>query len=337
MTSEASAPVKIIDVHNHFYPDAYLREIERDSQAASLSRGPGGERRIHYAGDYSVLDEAHVNPAKRIEDLERAGVDMQVLSLTVPGVHGEAAERGIELARITNEGLAEVCRDHPERFRALATLPTQAPDAAARELERAVRELGLSGAMIFSNLGGLPLDDRRFDPIYAAASELGVPLLIHPIAPPSLDNLTDDLRLVALLGFPFEMTLAAARLILGGTLDRFPNLTLIMGQLAGALPMLAERIGRGLEIYPELAGRLEQPLDHYLRRLYYDTVPYGAIGTPLTHKIAGAERILLASDHPHQIGSLDHCMDIINAMDVPEEEKTLMLGGNAARLFGIVD
>lgn len=329
--------MKIIDVHNHFYPQNYLREIERDSRAASLSQGPGGERRIHYAGDYSVLDEAHVNPAKRIEDLERSGVDMQVLSLTVPGVHSEEPRRGIDLARTTNEGLAEVCREHPERFRALATLPTQAPDAAARELERAVRELGLSGAMIFSNLGGLPLDDRRFDPIYAAASELGVPLLIHPIAPPSLDNLTDDLRLVALLGFPFEMTLAAARLILGGTLDRFPDLILIMGQLAGALPMLAERIGRGLEIYPELAGRLEQPLDHYLRRLYYDTVPYGAIGTPLTHKIAGAERILLASDHPHQIGSLDRCMDVINAMDVSEDEKRLMLGGNAARLFGIAD
>ncbi len=327
--------MKIIDVHNHFYPEVYLREIERDSGAASLSTTPDGERRIHYAGDYSVLDEAHYNPAKRIEDLDRAGIDMQILSLTVPGVHSEPPERGIELARITNEGLAGVCQDHPDRFRAFATLPCQVPEAAARELERSIRDLGLVGAMIFSNLDGMPLDDRRFDPIYETASSLSVPLLVHPIAPPSIDNLTDDLRLVAILGFPFEMTLAGARLILGGTLDRFPNLTIILGQLGGALPMLAERIGRGLEIYPEVMSSLERPLDHYLRRFYYDTVPYGAIGIPLTYDIAGANRILVASDHPHQIGSLDQCLDVIRSMDVPEEEKALMLGGTASTLFGI--
>ena len=327
--------MKIVDVHNHFYPEEFLRDIGRESRSASLSEDANGERRIHYAGDYSVLDEAHFNPRKRIDDMDRAGVDMQVLSLTVPGVHGETVERGIELATVSNDGLADVCRAHPERFRALATLPTQAPDAAARELERSVRELGLVGAMIFSNLNGDPLDDERFYPIYEAAEALAAPLLVHPIAPPSLDNLTDDLRLVAVLGFPIEMTVAAARLILTGTMDRFPNITFIMGQLAGALPMLAERIQRGIEIYPELMSRLDQPLDHYLQRFYYDTVPYGKIGTPLTYEIAGAERILVASDHPHQIGSLDDCATVIRTMDISEEEKQMMLGGNAMQLFGI--
>ena len=327
--------MKVVDVHNHFYPEAFLREIERDSRMASLSVMADGERRIHYAGDYSVLDEAHFNPEKRIADMDRAGVDMQVLSLTVPGVHGEEPQRGVELARITNDALAEVCRDHPDRFRAFATLPTQDPDAAARELERSITELGLVGAMLFSNLNGLPLDDERFFPIYETAEGLGATLLIHPIAPPSIDNLTDDLRLVAVLGFPIEMTVASTRLILTGTLDRFPNLQIILSQLAGALPMLAERVGRGIEIYPEIMDRLEQPLEHYLRRFYYDTVPYGRIGTPLTYEIAGANQVLVASDHPHQIGSLDGCAAVIQAMDIPEEEKQRMLGGNALSLFGI--
>lgn len=326
--------MSIIDVHNHFYPEAFLREIERDSRAASLSVTPGGERRIHYAGDYSVLDEAHYNPAKRIADMDRAGVDMQVLSLTVPGVHGEAPERGIELAKVTNDALAEVCSQHPERFRAFATLPTQAPEAAARELERAVHDLGLVGAMLFSNLNGRPLDDERFHPIYEAAEDLGASLLVHPIAPPSLDNL-NELRLVAVLGFPLEMTIAATRLILAGTLDRYPNLTIILSQLAGALPMLAERVERGIQIYPELMDRLEHPLDHYLRRFYYDTVPYGRRGTPLLYDIAGPDRILVASDHPHQIGSLDDCATVIHEMDISDSEKAAMLGGNARRIFGI--
>ena len=327
--------MKIVDVHNHFYPEAFLREIERDSRTASLSVMDDGERRIHYAGDYSVLDEAHFNPEKRIADMDRAGVDMQVLSLTVPGVHGEEPKRGVELARVTNDALAEVCRDHPERFRAFAALPTQDPGAAARELERSVTELGLVGAMLFSNLNGLPLDDERFYPIYETAEGLGATILIHPIAPPSIDNLTDDLRLVAVLGFPIEMTVASTRLILTGTLDRFPNLNLILSQLAGALPMLAERVGRGIEIYPEIMDRLEHPLDHYLQRFYYDTVPYGKIGTPLTYEIAGADKVLVASDHPHQIGSLDGCATVIQAMDIPEEDKLKMLGGNALSLFGI--
>ncbi len=327
--------MKIVDVHNHYYPEALLREIERDSKAASLSTAANGERRIHYAGDYSVLDEAHFNPAKRIADMDRAGVDMQALSLTVPGVHGEEPDRGIELARVTNDALADVCRDYPDRFRAFATLPTQAPDAAARELERAVNDLGLVGAMLFSNLNGLPLDDERFYPIYEAADDLGAALLVHPIAPPSLDNLTDDLRLVAVLGFPIEMTVASTRLILTGTLDRFPHLTFIMSQLSGALPMLAERVERGMQIYPELMGRLDHPLDHYLRRFYYDTVPYGKRGTPLLYDLVGPERILVASDHPHQIGSLDDCATVIQAMDIPEEDKLKMLGGNAMSLFGI--
>jgi aminocarboxymuconate-semialdehyde decarboxylase len=327
--------LKIVDVHNHFYPEALLREIEKDSRSASLSTTPDGERRIHYAGDYSVLSEAHFNPSRRIADMDRAGVDMQVLSLTVPGVHGEAADRGIALAKITNNAFATVWSDHPTRFRAFATLPTQAPEDAARELQRSVEDLGLVGAMVFTNLNGIPLDDERFYPIYEVAEALNVPLLIHPIAPPSIDNLSDDLRLVAVLGFPMEMTVAATRLILAGTLDRFPDLTFIMGQLAGALPMLAERVERGIEIYPELADRLEHPLDYYLRRFYYDTVPYGKIGTPLTYRIAGADRILVASDHPHQIGSLDRCADVINGMDISEDEKAMMLGGNARSLFGI--
>lgn len=327
--------MKIVDVHNHYYPEALLREIERDSRAASLSTMPDGERRIHYAGDYSVLDEAHYNPVKRIADMDRAGVDMQVLSLTVPGVHGEEPKRGVELARTTNDALADVCRDHPDRFRAFATLPTQAPEEAARELERAVNDLGLVGAMLFSNLNGVPLDDERFYPLYEAADGLGAALLVHPIAPPSIDNLTDDLRLVAVLGFPIEMTIASTRLILTGTLDRFPNLTFIMSQLAGALPMLAERVERGTEIYPELMGRLAQPLDHYLRRFYYDTVPYGRRGTPLLYDVAGPDLILVASDHPHQIGSLDDCATVIQGMDVPDDDKRKMLGGNAMALFGI--
>ena len=323
-----------IDVHNHFYPDVYIKEIQRDSRIARIVEDD--ETRIYYAGDYSVLDEGHRNPARRIEDMDRAGVDVQVLSLTVPGVHYEEPARGIELARLTNDAFAEVCQAYPDRFQAFATLPTQDPRAAAVELERAVSDLNLTGAMIFSNLDGSPLDDEQFWPVYEVADSLRAPLLVHPISPPSLQNL-DEMRLVALLGFPLEMTLAATRLVLGGVLDRFPNVPFIMGQLGGALPMLAERVEHGYHVYPELASKLKRSPTEYFQAMYYDTVPYGKRGIPLTYEFAGPERILLASDYPHQIGSLEDCALVIEGLDVSEADKALMLGGNAERVFGLAN
>lgn len=321
-----------IDVHNHFYPAEFVNEIARHSTAARISVGHAGETRIEYAGDYSVIVDAHQNPALRITDMDRAGIDLQILSLTVPGVHFEAPARGVELAHLTNDAFAEIVRAHPDRFSAFATLPTQHPAAAARELERAVNDLGLAGAMIFSNLGGTPLDDASVWPIYEAAEALRAPLIIHPIGPVSLANM-EDMRLVALLGFPFDMTLAATRLALSGTLDRFPNLILIMSQLGGALPMLAERVERGYLIYPELAGRLQRSPAEYFRAMYYDTVPYGAVGIPATYHLAGPERILVGSDYPHQIGDLMTCTNVIESMDVPQREMELMLGANMEQLL----
>jgi aminocarboxymuconate-semialdehyde decarboxylase len=327
---------RIIDVHNHFYPDAYLREVARDSTATRVSVDAQGVRRIHYAGDYSVVAQAHFDLSCRLADIDGAEVDMQILSLTVPGVHFEEPDRGIALARLTNDAFGEIVRDHPERFGAFATLPMQAPKGAALELERAVTKLGLAGAMLFSNMGGAPLDAAVFWPVYEAAEALGVPLLVHPTAPASLfGSNMEDLRLVALLGFPFDVTLAAARVVLSGMLDRFPRLTFIMSQLGGALPMLAERIERGFTVYPELTGSLQQSPSDYFRSMYYDTVPYGRAGTPLTIDFAGPERVVLASDHPHAIGDLANIATIVNGLELTDEAKGLIRAGNLERLLGL--
>ncbi len=327
---------RTIDIHNHFYPDAYLRAVARESRAASVVTTAAGETRIVYGDDYSVVVPAHRDAAIRVADLDAAGLDMQIISLPGPAVHLEAPERGVALARLTNEAFAGVVRDYPTRFGALATLPMQDPDAAAHELERAVRELGLCGAMIFSNHDGVPLDDPRNFPVYAAAEALGVPLLVHPATPANAAAANQgDYRLVALLAFPFDVTVAATRLILGGVLDRFPRLTFILGLLGGALPMLGERVARGYAAYPELMGTLQRPMADYFRRFYYDTVPYGAVGIPLAVAFAGADRVVLGSDHPHTIGNLRDCTAVIDRLDIPAEERALVRGGNLARLLGL--
>lgn len=332
----AAISMQTIDIHNHFYPDAYLRAVARESRAASVATTASGETRIVYGDDYSVVVPAHRDPAVRVTEMDAAGIDMHILSLPGPAVHLETPARGVALARLTNEAFAAIVREYPARLGAVATLPMQAPDEAARELERAVRELGLLGAMTFSNHGGVPLDDPRNFPVYAAAEELGVPLLVHPAAPANVAAAgMADHRLTALLAFPFDVTAAATRLILGGVLDRFPRLTFVLGLLGGALPTLAERVARGYAAYPELQGTLQRPIAEYWRRFYYDTVPYGAAGIPLTVAFAGADRVVLGSDHPHTIGNLRDCTAVIAGLAVSEGERALILGGNAARLLGL--
>ncbi|MCX2727632.1 amidohydrolase family protein [Thermomicrobium sp. 4228-Ro] len=321
-----------IDCHTHFYPAGFLAAIERSSDHAVLRRERDGTLVLAYAGDYNVLAPAHHSLEARLADMERAGIDFAILSLTTPGVHVERTERGVALATLVNDEFATIQRQYPDRFRCLATLPLQAPERAARELERATRELGLVGAMLFSNVNGKPIDLPEFWPIYEAAEALGVPLVIHPTAPSFADVLA-DYRLVALLGFAYDTTMVAARMVLGGVLDRFPRLTLVQTHLGGALPYLAERIQRGYRAYPELQGRLRRdPLD-YFRDMYFDTVLFDPACLLLGLAFAGEDRLILGSDHPHQVGDIERAPRVIEELPISPHAKNKILSENARRLF----
>ncbi|MDW7981445.1 MAG: amidohydrolase family protein [Thermomicrobium sp.] len=323
-----------IDCHTHFYPAGYLREIEQQSDHARLLRTDTGETLLYYAGDYNVLAPAHYSLDARLDDMAQAGIDMAILSLTTPGVHVERADRGVALARIVNDEFATIQRAYPRFFRCLATLPLQVPERAAQELERAIRELGLVGAMLFSNVNGRPIDAPEFWPIFEAAEALEVPLVIHPTAPSFAEALS-EYRLVALLGFAYDTTLAAVRLVLGGVLDRFPRLTLVQTHLGGALPYLAERVQRGYRAYPELRGRLQRDPMDYFRDFYLDTVLFDPACLLLGLTFVGEDRLLLGSDHPHQVGDIVRAPRVIEELPLAPRTKRKILAENALRLFRI--
>ncbi len=323
-----------IDCHTHFYPAGYLREIERSSDHATLVRDDAGNLVLHSAGDYNVLAPAHISLEARLQDMEHAGIDLAILSLTTPGVHVERPDRAIALAQIVNNEFAEMQRAYPDRLRCLATLPLQTPEAAAYELERAVRELGLVGALLFSNVNGRPLDASEFWPIFEAAEALSVPLMIHPTAPAFADYLS-DYRLVALLGFAYDTTMTAVRMVLGGILERFPRLTLIQTHLGGALPYLAERVQRGYYAYPELRGRLQRPPIEYFREMYLDTVLFDPACLLLGLAFVGEDRLILGSDHPHQVGDIERAPRVIEELPISPRAKRKILAENAMRLFRI--
>lgn len=321
-----------VDVHTHFYPSGYLKAIEEHSDHAMISYDAGGQMLINYAGDYNVVADAHRFVDQRLRDMDAFKIDMSVMSLTTPGVHVEKPERGIELARLVNDEYAELRNRHPDRFQFFATLPMQAPESAARELERAINDLGLCGAMIFSNISGDTLDLPKFWPVYEAAEAFGVPIMVHPTGP-AFSAYMNDYRLVALLGFAYDTTMAAVRMVLAGVLDRFPKLTLIQTHMGGVLPYMAERVERGYAIYPEIKGKLQRTPMEYFREMYLDTVLFDPDVVMLGLKFAGEDRVMLGSDHPHQVGDLRKAIEVADGLPVDQRVKNKIFAGNAIRLL----
>ncbi len=322
-----------VDFHTHFYPREYLEAIERGPSNVRLTRDAEGNPLLHYPGDYNVAVRAHRDLEFREAEVARQGVDVQVITLTTPGTHVETPAVAVRLAALTNDALARAVRERAPRFRALATLPLNDPAASARELDRAVRQLGLPGAMLFSNVNGVALADARFWPLYETANALEAVLFIHPTSPVGVEAMS-EYWLMPLVGFLFDTTLAAAHLVFGGVPERFPGIRWVLGHLGGAIPYLAERLDRGWEAFPECRVEARLPPSHYLKRFFYDTVNFDRGALELAIRFAGAGQILAGSDYPHRIGSIERMKESLGSLPIPESDRQAILGGNAARLLG---
>src|SRR5438034_2948587 len=259
---------------------------------------------------------------------------MQVVTLTTPGTHVETPATAARLAALVNDEFREAMETRGRHFTALATLPLNHPAAAMRELERALGQLGMRGAMLFSNVNGVALSDERFWPIYEAANDAGAVLYIHPAHPVNVDMM-QAYWLMPLVGFLFDTTLAAASLVFSGVAERFPRIRWALCHLGGAIPYLAERLDRGFHAFRDCRAHIERPPSTYLREFYYDTVNFNQDALKLAIAFAGADHILAGSDYPHQIGSIPSMLDAIAKLPVSEEEREDIRWRSAARLLGL--
>ena len=324
----------MIDVHNHYYPPAYIDALRRGPSNVRITEDAEGNPWLHYPGDYNVAVRGHRDIAYRDGVLKEEGVDTQVVSLTTPGTHVETAERALELSRLVNDHFAETVKARAPRFSALATLPLNDPRASARELERALTRLNLPGAMLFSNVNGIALSDERFRPVYEVANQHGCVLHIHPTNPVSVVQM-EQYWLMPLVGFLFDTTIAAASLVFSGISDKYPNIKWVLSHLGGAIPYLAERLDRGFEAFVECRKNIDRPPSTYLKKFYFDTVNFDPDAVGLAVKFAGASQILAGSDYPHAIGSIPKMKEMLNALDLNDADRAAIAGGNAAKLFGL--
>jgi aminocarboxymuconate-semialdehyde decarboxylase len=326
--------MRIIDFHNHFYPPAYLEALKSGASNVRVTTDADGNPCLHYPGDYNIAVRGHRDIDYREQVLAEHGVDTQVLSFTTPGTHVESPATAARFAGLVNDAFASIAGARRGRFAALATLPLNDPRASVIELERACRQLGMRGAMLFGNVNGVALSDERFRPLYEAANDLGAVLYIHPTHPVGVEAMT-EFWLMPLVGFLFDTTLAAAKLVFSGVVERFPRIRWVLGHLGGAIPYLAERLDRGYYAFRECRANISRPPSEYLKQFYFDAVNFDARALELAIAFAGADHVLAGSDYPHQIGSIPRMLSSIRALPIPEADKSKVLGLNAAGLLGL--
>ena len=326
--------MQIIDFHNHFYPKSYLDALRSGSSRVQVTIDNDGNPVLHYPGDYNIAVRGHRDIGYRESVLKEHGVDTQILSLTTPGTHVEEPAMAAKLARLVNDEFSAIVRGSNGRFAAVATLPLSDPQTSARELERACRQLGFCGAMVFSNINGVSLSDDRFLPVWEVANDLGAVIHIHPTSPVGVEAMK-DYWLMPLVGFPLDTTLAAASLVFSGVVERFPRIKWALGHLGGAIPYLVERLDRGFHAFKECRANIDRPPSEYLKEFYYDSVNFDVRALQLAIDFAGVDHILAGSDYPHQIGSLQKMFSSIDALEVSSADKSAILGGNAAKLLAL--
>jgi len=311
-----------------------MQALQSGQSSVKVIVDSDGNPNIYYPGDYNVAVRGHRDLAYREEILEKHGVTMQVLSLTTPGTHVETPASAVRLASLVNDEFREAIDTRGNHFTALATLPLNDPPASVKEFQRATGELGLRGAMLFSNVNGVALSDKRFWPLYEAANDAGAVLYIHPAHPVNVDMM-QEYWLMPLVGFLFDTALAAASLVFSGTVERFPRIRWALCHLGGAIPYLTERLDRGFHAFKDCRANIHRPPSTYLREFYYDTVNFDQGALQLAVSFAGADHILAGSDYPHQIGSIPSMLDAIAKLPVTEDERRGIFAMNAARLLGL--
>jgi len=336
--------MKKIDFEAHFVTEEWIEALYNNAGFPKFVDEEDKKRRLYYNPDACepfgdpLLNRLREVGEDRIAYMDTAGVDIQVMSLTSPGVEHLDPQVGAGIARHANDFLAEKIRKYPDRFMGFASLATRDPEEAAKELERAVKELGLKGWKTHSNYGDSYLDDKKYWPLLAKAEELDIPIFLHPASPMIPQLRTYGFALGgAPFGFGIETSLVMMRLILSGALDAFPNLKIILGHLGEGLPFVLQRIDFAFERPHLKADRgvvppIKKNPSHYLKKNMFMATSgnYLPAAFKCTQEALGSDKIIFGSDFPYEESS--ECINFLESLSLSDEEKSKIYHQNAAQL-----
>jgi len=326
---------KAIDAHAHICTEETMKLLDKETPkvAPKLKEYEKDVFEWTVAGTaYRPFPRGGFDIEQRLKDMAASDVDMHVLSNT-PQTFLYNQDAGMTTASsiVQNDQIAKHVRDYPKSFYGLATLPMQAPKAAADELERAVGKLGLKGMQIGSNINGKNLDEPEFEPVWAVANQHAAFCMVHPNNVAGIDRMR-KYYLNNLIGNPLDTTIAAASLVFGGVIERFPNIKFFMVHGGGFAPYQAGRWQHGWHVRPEPKVNLKKPPEATIRTLYFDTITHGKPALEFLVSAFGASHVMLGSDYPYDMGTFE-CARQVKALSASDADKAIVLGGLVEKLL----
>jgi predicted TIM-barrel fold metal-dependent hydrolase len=326
----------IVDIYCHIFPDAFFREMNRIApRLGNIGARLRGVKKLF------DLDE-------RFREMDRFGDYREIISLPNPPIEDLATGPvGLELARIGNDAMAELCARHPERFPSfVAAVSMTDVEGSVKEARRAVKELGAAGIQIFTNIAGKPLDDGAFEPIFATMADLDQPIWLHPARTADMSDYAAEKKsrfeMWWCFGWPYETSVAMVRMVFNGLLDRYPKLKIVTHHLGGMIPYYDGRIGPGMQVlgsrtsdedYSKVLPSLKRPHLDYLHDFYGDTALFGggihAVRCGL--EFFGSDHVVFATDTP--LGPIAPTIEAIKRLEIPESDRRKIFAGNAERLI----
>jgi aminocarboxymuconate-semialdehyde decarboxylase len=316
------------DLHTHFYTPEFFQAVKDLPSEFSFDKSSTGQTIIAYRGArFFGVTPAMTDVSKRLEDMDRVGIDVEVVSLSTPNVFFTSAEHQPNVAKMMNDSYAELIAKHP--------IPMDAPDAALSELHRAIDELKLNGVILLSNIGGRSLTAPEYRPFFAEANRMRLCIFLHPMLPANSDSFREYV-LGPIIGFPFDTSLAVARMCYDGMFEEFPDIRWIIGHLGGAVPYLMERMDNGFRDFADCRAKIDKLPSVYLKRLYYDTVSFSPHTLNMVKNMVGADHMVMGSDYPHLLGSIDRAVSSIEDLGLSDSETQQIFSGTALRILNNV-
>jgi aminocarboxymuconate-semialdehyde decarboxylase len=318
-----------IDVHTHMVSKEWFEVLREHGGFYTVTDGLISRN----GTPFLTLTPEMFDYDMRLADMDKAGMDVSIVSLTCPNVFWGDADISRRAAILSNDDMTAAAARFPGRIQWLATLPWQYPDLAVAELDRCVAA-GAVGVMVLGNIDGKSLTDPHFAPVWEAIDARGLPVLVHPTTPPGVEQMDlDKYHMAWSIGFPADTTIALARLILDGFFDRYAHVKIIGSHAGGTLPFLIARLDAGFDYFPSSREKIAKSPRQYLDRIWVDTITYSPRALEFTVAEFGVDHVLLGSDYPHKCGKMEEALQLVATL--PSDQAELVRHENARALFGI--